>query len=572
MRGMNPLVLKEMIQAARHRRTYVVRALLPALAMLLPIPGILVRMRFVGQDWRMIAETGKAFFESCVRLELLAFSLLAFLYSMAAIRDEWSSRTMEVLCASPLSAAGIVYGKFAAALGRVLLVGLALLPGMAIVVHLARMPWETGLGCMAVIAGGALLYGTIGLLQAILFGAGRSAGLAWFGILAPYFLIASLLSAALPGGHFLIVAMLPHRALDVVLSGGMPGLGMASIGPGGCALLSLAVVTALSLIGLALAPRLFRRALERHIGAAAPTRWFPTFRRWLRGRRPKMGATANPFCWQEKGPATRLLRWAAPIVYLICLPFLLLSGSRWDGEIVAAILAVVGLIVLFTASAFYGASVFARDKKWGRAQALLLTGRKPAVFLWAKIRAAYWALWPSLILVGVSCSWLLGQTSGGLGDDAVGVIMCEALLLGPAAGVIIGMAFSLAAPSTTVAILGLMSSVLWAIVGDVLITIPFAFSRRPPFFALALILAAFAVVLAVTRLRRNVWTMGLILAACFWTVLFGALCWLEGPGILFPDVFSAALVGSAITWIIVAFWTLLAVRSFEAGMKDGAKS
>ncbi len=577
MIGMNPLVLKEMIQAARHRRMYVVRALLPALALLLPIPGIAIRMQLIGHDWRMIAETAMSFFSTCVWLEFMAFSMLAFLYSMAAIRDEWSSRTMEVLCASPLSAREIVYGKFAAALGRVLLVGLALMPGMAIVFHLARLPWQNALGCMAVIAGSALLYGTIGLLQAILFGAGRSAGLAWFGILAPYFLIAGLLSAALPGGHFLPLLIMPHRALSAVLSGGAPGLGGLMIGPGWCALLSLAAATALSLAGLAAAPKLFRRALERHVGASAPVRWFPRLKRWLRGRRPKMGPIANPFCWQEKGPATRLLRWTVPIVYLICLPFLLLSPRRWDNEIAAATLAVTGLIVLFAASAFYGTSVFARDKKWGRAQALLLTGTDPAVFLWAKIRAAYWALGPSLLLVGAACVWMLSRTSGDVKElNSLCVIVCEALLLGPAAGVIIGMAFSLAARSTTLAILGLMSSLLWTFVGFwVLALVEFIFrsSRNPAFYALALIFAAVAIVLAETRLRRSVWTLGLILAACIWTLIYGTVqCIIgsaRGPGE--PDVFLATLVGSAITWIIVAFWCRLAYRNFEPGMKEGTQ-
>ena len=575
MIGMNPLVLKEMIQASRHRRMYVVRALLPALALLLPIPGILIRMQFVGQDWRMIAETAKAFFETCAWLEFMAFSMLAFLYSMAAIRDEWSSRTMEVLCASPLSARAIVYGKFAAALGRVLLVGLALMPGMAIVFHLARLPWQNALGCMAVIAGSALLYGTIGLLQAILFGAGRSAGLAWFGILAPYFLITSLLSAALPRGHFLPLLMLPHRALSVVLSGGATGLGGPIFGPGWCALLSLAASAALSLIGLAAAPKLFRRAFQRHIGAAAPTRWFPTFKRWLRGRRPKMGATVNPFYWQEKGPATRLLRWTAPIVYLICLPFLLLSGSHWDNEIVAATLAVTGLIVLFAASAFYGASVFARDKKWGRAQALLLTGTDPAVFLWAKIRATYWALGPSLLLVGAACCWMLSRMSGAEKEfSTVVLILCEALLLGPAAGVIIGMAFSLAARSTTLAILGLMSSLLWTFVGFwvlALAEIFFRSSRNPPFYALALILAAVAIVLAETRLRRSVWTLGLILAAYFLAFLYGTVQCIAARISGESNVFLATIVGSVIIWIIVAFWCRLAYRNFEPGMKEGTQ-
>jgi hypothetical protein len=293
-----------------------------------------------------------------------------------------------------------------------------------------------------------------------------------------------------------------------------------------------------------------------------------------------MGATSGPFYWQEKGPATRLLRWTVPIVYLICLPFLLLSGTHWDNQIVAATLAVTGLIVLFAAPAFYGASVFARDKKWGRAQALLLTGTDPAVFLWAKIRATYWALWPSLLLVGATCYWMLSRMSGAEKEfSSVVLILCEALLLGPAAGVIIGMTFSLAARSTTLAILGLMASLLWLFGGYwILMALSLAvasFLQSPPMFSLALTFAVIALGLGESRLRRNVWTLGLILAACLWTFLYAILqCLIGSVGVRTSgesNVFLATLVGSVIIWIIVAFWCRLAYRNFEPGMKEGTQ-
>lgn len=439
MRLSNPIILKEMVQASRHRRTFLVRAALPTLAVLLTAPEMMRTLRFAGQDWRAIADIGRPFFETCAWIELIAFSVLAYLYSIAAIGDEWSSRTMEVLCASPLSAARIVYGKFAAVLSRVLLVGLALLPVMGILFHVARVPPEMALGCMAIILGSALFFGSVGLLQAILFGTGRAAPLAWFGILAPFLLVVSFLDAYVFEAAPPLDAMIPPRALYLILNGS---------GSNSFALLSLGELSALSLICLALAPRLFRRAFERHIGRGAPTRWFPTFKRLMQRRRPPMGAAENPLFWQEKGSATWLLRWALPVVYGLTLPFLAMSDpvTRNNYDEASIFLGMEGIAVLFAASAGYGAIVFARDKKWGRAQALLLTGQKPWAFLGAKIRVVYWALIIHVLVVSVICLWAASYHSGDRETPAIRAMLIEMAFFGPLLGVIIGMAFSLAAP------------------------------------------------------------------------------------------------------------------------------
>ena len=621
----NPIILKEMVQAARHRRMFLVRAALPTLAVLLTAPEMMRSLRFAGQDWRAIADIGRPFFETCAWIELIAFSVLAYLYPIAAIGDEWSSRTMEVLCASPLSAARIVYGKFVAVLSRVLLVGLALLPVMGILFHVARVPPEMALGCVAVILGSALFFGSAGLLQAILFGTGRAAPLAWFGILAPFFLIVSFLDAYVFEAAPALDAMIPPRALYLLLNGS---------GSGNFSLLSLGELSALSLICLGLAPRLFRRAFERHIGRGAPTRWFPTFKRLLQRRRPPMGAAENPLFWQEKASATWLLRWALPIVYGFTLPFLAMSDlvtrNRYDDA--SIFLAMEGIAVLFAASAGYGATVFARDKKWGRAQALLLTGRKPWAFLGAKIRAVYWALKIYVLVVSAICLWAASYHSGDRETPAIRAMLIEMAFFGPLAGVIIGMAFSLAARYSTSAVLGALGSVLWAIaIGWMLFG---WLSDDPGWGSFAMCAGAAAGIMA-TRLRRSIWALSALLALSFWIVVIGAVNCVPLPWNIFRDPYGifygsflvrllialcvtavigivatrlrystwalrallalsfwiifigsciytterdlshpcdTILFGSLLAWLLAAGWLLLDLRCFEAGMMQEAKS
>ena len=557
----NPIILKELIQAARHRRMFLVRVALPTLAVLLTAPGMIRSLRFAGQDWRAIAEIGRPFFETCAWLELIAFSVLAYLYSIAAIGDEWSSRTMEVLCASPLSAAGIVYGKFAAVLSRVLLVGLALLPVMCILFHVARVPPEMALGCMAIILGSALFFGSVGLLQAILFWNDRAAPFAWFGILAPFFLIVSFLDAYVFKAAPLLDSMIPPRALYLVLNGR---------GSGAFAFLSLGALSALSLLCLALVPWLFRHAFERHIGRGAPTRWFPTFKRLLRRRRPAMGEAESPFFWQEKASATWLLRWALPIVYGLTLPFLVMSDAA-TRQVASAILAIEGIFVLFLASAVYGATVFARDKKWGRAQALLLTGKKPWAFLGAKIRAVYWALKIHVIVVSAICIWLVVVIDPPNPRDLLSItaMMLEMACFGPLAGVVIGMAFSLAARSSTSAVLGVLGSVLWAIaIGWML----FAWSSGDPGWGRLAVCTVAAIGIMATRLRHSTWALSALLALSFWIVVIGSWVFVEMPrsGPREPD--GMILVGSLLAWLLAACWLRLELRCFEAGMMEEAKS
>ena len=172
----NPIILKEFVQTGHQRRTYLLRAALPAAAAALVAPEVLAILRRVGQDWRAIAQVGRPIFTNTSWLQLIAFSLIAFVYATASLHTEWTHKTIDVLCASPLSRAKIVYGKFLAVMGKVLMAALALLPVMGIWFHLGRIPREIALGTMSVIAGSTLLFGAVGLMQAAAFPAQRECG------------------------------------------------------------------------------------------------------------------------------------------------------------------------------------------------------------------------------------------------------------------------------------------------------------------------------------------------------------------------------------------------------------
>ncbi len=97
----NPIIEKELIQAAHHRRTWVVRAGLPALAAALLLPQVYSLLKGYGQDWRALAELTRPLFLTSAWLQFIALPLLAFSLTASALRQEWTHRTIEVLCTTP---------------------------------------------------------------------------------------------------------------------------------------------------------------------------------------------------------------------------------------------------------------------------------------------------------------------------------------------------------------------------------------------------------------------------------------------------------------------------------------
>jgi len=400
----NPLIIKELIQAAHSRRNYLVRTALPLAAMLLITPQILATLSLWGQDWRAVARVARSIFETCAWIQLIGFSIAALTYGSNAIQREWVQKTMELLCATPLSRFKIIYGKLFAVLGKILLLGLSLLPLMGIWFHMGRIPREVALGSMAVVLGSVVFFGAAALTQACACRTSKGNTNAFLLTIVPWFLIIVLLDMYVYVKHPFLEAAIPPRALYLVLAGTAP----VGCSVGGFALLSMGIHFALAALALAMAPRLFERSFRKEIGdvrrSAGPLQ---ALRRLARAKRPPMGETESPFAWQEKGAPTRLLPWAIWIVYAIIMVFVLgfaFTENEFDfltdDEFYISMFA-VGMIVLPVISLFYGSTVFAREKTHRRAKALLLTGRSPHTFLRAKIVAVYRALWTSVTFLSL---------------------------------------------------------------------------------------------------------------------------------------------------------------------------
>ena len=413
----NPIVHKELLQASHRKRTYILRACLPMLAVMLILPSVSTVLRRYGQDWRAISQIARPVFSTCAWLALIAFSLIAFVHATSSIHDEWTRKTIEVLCASPLSRMHIVYGKFAATLGKLLMAAMALLPVMGIWLHLGRLPREVMLGTCAVILGSILFFGAVALLQASLFRPTGPITLGSISLILPYLGVSILLDAYIWVGHPLLEAAIPPRALHLVLMGTGPG-GMTV---GRFAMLSFGILSGLSLLALGVSPWLFGRTFGRYIGAGGEKKQsvFFLFRRFLAGKRPPMRSRQDPFRWQEKGPPTRFLTRSVWLIYGITAIFVIVHGctSRrgfnfLDDDEFWAFIAIEGIIALAVMSAFYGTVVFAREKSARRAQGLLLTGHRSSRFLWAKLRATYTALRYSIAAVGVACFVMFAMSSG----------------------------------------------------------------------------------------------------------------------------------------------------------------
>lgn len=578
--GGNPIFLRELVQAAHRRRTYWIRAGVAAGAVVLLLPQVLSVLAQYGQDWRALAELGRPLFETSVWLQFIIFPLLAFGLATATVHQEWTQQTIEVLCTTPVSAAGILYGKFAAALSQVLAVALALLPITGVLYFVSRLPREVALGSFAIIVGTALLLGSVGLLGASLFRARQGVSTGALLLLGLLWAVVALLDAKVWVGHPLLEAAIPPRALYLVLQGRAPG----GLTAGGFALLSLGVLVSGSVGTLAVTPWLFSRTFARWMASAVRPRPLKGIRRLWRCPRPPLGANEHPLAWQEKGSATRLLRWAVWAIYGVTAAVSLVVGlgtgslGFFRDASFYTMLAVEGLVVLVLGSAFYGAHTFAREKSQRTAQALLLTGRSPRDFFLAKLRALYWALRYSLVavVVAILASWYTSPARGPGGDTFQYVSMLETALLGPAAAAIVGMVFSAAATTPRRAVGALLLSWLWWIVLATPLSLAWTLWAFVPFSAwrvfivpLAVSTAALAALLKLTR-RWKPWRLSLLLALSFiiysnaTTAASVSISMGTAAGLANALVPFAVAHGVAAPLLLV--WWRLGLRTFDAGM------
>jgi hypothetical protein len=530
----NPIVLKELVQAARHRRTYLIRAGLPAVAALLLLPQLFFAVSRHGRDWRAVASVSRPLFMTSAWLQLVVFSLLAFSLAAEALAREWRERTVEVLRVTALSSAGIVYGKLVGALGQVLMAALALLPFTAVLYFLSRLPQEVALGSFAIIVGSVLLCGSVGVVQgaAVRVREHTPADLLLFAILLGGL---AFLDAYVWVGHPLLEAAIPPRALWLVLEARAP----TGWSVGQFALLSVAILVGASACLLAVSPALYDHTFARRVGTPERKTLGERVRRRFRGRRPAMKPEENAFFWQEKGPATRVLSWSVLFVFGVVggvygILAVFVSAVRRDltlgglGELCTPAV-VVGVGVMLFGSALYGARVFSREKSQHTAAALLLTGRPPETFFCAKIKALYWAHRYSFVALGLVLATLLflpqrppGYPPPGYSRNeyAFFLLACVLLLLfGPGLSALVGMVFGVVSKSPQEAARALFLSLLWfqlASVAMLLVQLLNSLlgSIAAVAFSLAAVVGVLAELLKWTR-RWTPWRMSLILALCF---------------------------------------------------------
>lgn len=582
---MNPLILKEFIQSAHRRRTYVLRTALPLVAAVILLPQVGAVLAEAGQDWRSIARIARPFFSTCAWMQLIVFLILAASEAAAGLQKEWSQRTMEILCATPMSFAGIVYGKFISALGRVFVIGLALLPLMGIWFRLGRIPKGTALGSLGVIAASTVFAAGVGMADGAVGRPGRRQRGSVMGILLLVLLLPTILGVFVWTRHPVLIAAVPPWAFHYVMTASAPG-GMS---PTAFALLAMAVPLCVGLPALALSPWLFRRTYYRHVGAHAARRgrrWYvPESLRRILARRPNLGLHEDPFEWQEKGPPTRILRLGLWILYGLVAAVLLViavcgvpMAFLRNEPVFYLALAIGGAAWLSLGSGLYATHVFAREKVRNTAGALILTGNGPSAFYFAKIRAVYRALGSSFVgILGLLAVYVIIGWNGR--DISLGVVAGVVIYgcFGPAFGAIIGMVFSAAARTPSGALGGILLAPVFSWGISSVLTLPLMLLARVLFAVVgAMIISLVMLTIGVAgiwlfyRYSRSwqVWRLSLLLA----------MSSIVSSGVMAAVVLPAGYMGGAYTPAVMfvaafltavgltVFWLRLGLRIFEGCM------
>ena len=425
----NPIILKELIQGGHRKRTYLIRMALPAVAAAVLGFQLYTAFQFQEMNWRSVSEIARPIFVTCSWIQMIAFPLTAAAFAASTLAREWTDKTVEVLCATPLSAAKIIYGKFASVLAKIFLLGLALLPIQGIYVQLGRVPPGAVLKALGLIAATTLLFGSLSLLDSTgLATRKRRTGGRADAILI-YFLLTVIPAAFLWERYPLLVAAVPFWAFYYVLTGGAPVAGMS---PAGFATAAIAIPAVISVAALGVSPAVFRWAFSRHMGASGSgkRRRFGGVLGRRAARRPPLRPRQHPLYWQETGPNTRLLRWALPAIY-VCAVVTVLIVATFHREVdydtivqpeFYQTLAVVGACVCTLLSALFAARVFSREKVTRTAQSLVLTGIAPRVFFHQKLKVILFAQRYAFIALAI-CLGLFLVTERYVDDeDVLGVI------------------------------------------------------------------------------------------------------------------------------------------------------
>ena len=566
----NPLIRKELIQAANSRKTFVCRAGLPLLVVVIMLPQLYSILSRFGQDWRAIADITRSIFQTVCWIEVIAFPLAAYVYAAVSVQSEWMNKTMETLCATPLSRLQIIYGKFAGVLSNLILLWLSILPIIGIWYYMGRIPKSIAIGSTLVIAGFAFFSGALGVYMSSRFRSPKAHVFAFLIIMLPLTLTLILCDAFIFPNHVLPEALLAPHALGSVLSGRVrPSLSVASF-----ALLSAGLHVGLGLLLLGAAPFAFARSLRHELGGAAPSNGFlrRAWRRVSHARRKPMRQWEDPFRWREKGSPTLFLKWAlwlvCAIIFVIAMAFAIDRNDYnffTDDDFWAVVLA-LGVMTNMLAAGLYGALAFVSEKTHHRAAGLLLTGLPPQRFIWPKLIAGYRALLLPLLFLGIVGIGLMVNEMPLNDDEFAFSFFCGAgILVAPALWMIVGMVFSVVAKSTAQAVLGFFGSIVWAILfgflGGTIIAMTHWYRNGEAMVILPGIL--FIVLLAAVR-RWTPLMLGALFATCFYLWFTGMVACAEIVDR--HEAMVAFFTGTVLAMLIMIGWYRMLLRFFENGL------
>lgn len=415
---------------------------------------------------RSTAALAAAFFSSFATLQITAVLLLGPAFTAGSISTERERRTIEYLFATDLSNVEIVYGKFAAALMRMIVLLLVSLPILAIARLLGGIAGNRMLCVFAVTASTAVAVTALSITISVWTPRARDAVirtyLVLFGLLALP-LLASIICGVLlnlPGMHFgvlyyplsainqsagVISAGNPYVALIGILAQDLPGVNVNAQPWQMVGILALAqgIVTALCAV---LAPWGVRRVHLNAAGRAAPRQpeaalavpvalrpdgeqlpdaelaKSPVPQVRVRGSRRAVSED-SPMLWKEllaehaqssMGLAGRIVLSLAVLMIvgtsLISFGFYLSVGSSLDAGAafqsfvaVMATLVICGTLLLLAAR---GATSITIEKERDTWTALLGTPLEPAEIILAKFWATLYSGRWALPLLGFL--WLLG--------------------------------------------------------------------------------------------------------------------------------------------------------------------
>jgi hypothetical protein len=573
----NALILRELMQGARKRRTFVLRTVLPAVALIIVFPQVLAVLASAAGSWRDLKAVALPVFKTCSWLELITFPLLALLYAGSTVQDEWNRRTMEVLCLTPISRPALVYGKFACAIAKVVLVGLALLPVVGVWFQLGRVPSEMALGSVGVVGGATVLCGGLALVRGAGSAARRRRGVTGLDLLLVYLLAPILLGSLAWVSHPVLVAAVPPWAFDYI---------SAAKAPGGMDLRDFVLLAtfeplAVGLLALMATPWVFRRAFERHTSGFTPrSGWGRVCPAWLwrlATRRPVLKPNGCPFRWQERGPPTRLLRWglwglyalvglgiAGAAHYAVPVDFLK-EPTFW----LVALFISIGIIALL--AGLYATRVFGREKVQRTASGLVLTGRSASTIYAAKVLAVYRALAPSLVgLLVPLAGYLLAPKTLVEIESATAIVVTTVTLglFGPLTATVVGMVFGAASKTPAQAVGGVLLSAVWSVLMCICLVVFFVGAIVGSILMATLIKTwttwrlSFLLAFTVVLVGSAVFVFGLVLTA----ILSATGVPLVGLG-----EYGLAMVAGGLSAIgLSAFWFSYGVHIFERCMLSDA--